>query len=694
MYIETVRNRNSPPAILLREGWREGKKVRKRTLANLSHLPKNIIELIRRALKGEAFVAVSEAFEVIKSSLHGHVNACRTTMRRLRFDKLLASKPCRERNLVEAMVAARILEPDSKLATTRWWHTTTLPESLGVADANEDDLYAAMDWLLERQERIEKKLAGRHLKKGGLVLYDLSSSYFEGVTCPLAAMGYSRDGKRDRLQVNYGLVTDERGCPVAVSVFAGNESDSTTLMRECAILSWKLKRLPTPWFDDVGKNNIKPQEKGAEMGSLLRTAKKHKKSRRLGEPEVMAREEYGELEVDVKIEMIRSLIPLGLMHVHELLDDEVKELAGERYARKDELERGRRHGTNPGTVGLAGQRVPIRVPRVRSQEGVEIPLRSYEALNDGGEVNDLLLKRVLYGISCRNYEAAAEAIPGAIGLSSSTVSRGFVQASAAKLREMQERDLSGEDVVALFLDGKSFADAMMVIALGITLSGKKRFLGFVETNTENEKVLTPFLRSLLARGLDSSQGLLVIIDGGKSLKAAVKKAFRKRVLIQRCQWHKRENVVSYLSKGEQASLRKRLQSAYNRPEYKEALAALDQLHDELEERNQSAAASLEEGIEETLTLHRLGVYGVLGRSFKTTNCLESVNALVEERCAKVDHWKNSSQRQRWLATALVDIEPRLRRVIGYRHLPKLREALKRELKIETKTSTVSKKKAA
>ncbi len=214
--------------------------------------------------------------------------------------------------------------------------------------------------------------------------------------------------------------------------------------RECAILSWKLKRLPTPWFDDVGKNNIKPQEKGAEMGSLLRTAKKHKKSRRLGKPEVMAREEYGELEVDVKIEMIRSLIPLGLMHVHELLDDEVKELAGERYARKDELERGRRHGTNPGTVGLAGQRVPIRVPRVRSQEGVEIPLRSYEALNDGGEVNDLLLKRVLYGISCRNYEAAAEAIPGAIGLSSSTVSRGFVQASAAKLWEMQERDLSGD----------------------------------------------------------------------------------------------------------------------------------------------------------------------------------------------------------------------------------------------------------
>ncbi len=435
-------------------------------------------------------------------------------------------------------------------------------------------------------------------------------------------------------------------------------------------------------------------KKGAEMGSLLRSVKKRKKSRRLGEVEIVRREEYSELEVDSKVEMIRALVPLGLMHVHELLDDEVRALAGERFARKDELERGRRHGSNPGTVGFSGQRVPIRVPRVRSIEGGEIPLRSYAALSQGGESNDLLLRRVLYGISCRNYEAAAEAIPGAIGLSSSTVSRGFVQASAAKLREMQERDLSGEDVVALFLDGKTFAEATMVVALGITLSGEKRFLGFVETDTESEQVLTPFLRSLTERGLDISQGLLVVIDGGKGLRAAVKKAFRSRALVQRCQWHKRENVVGYLSRSEQSPLRKRLQRAYERPEYNEALTALTQLHRELEERNQSAAASLEEGLEETLTLHRLGVYGVLGRSLKTTNCLESVNALVEERCAKIDHWKNSSQRQRWLATALVDIEPRLRKVVGYRHLPKLRQALKRELKIEAKTATSSKRKAA
>ena len=331
------------------------------------------------------------------------------------------------------------------------------------------------------------------------------------------------------------------------------------------------------------------------MRSLLRSVKKRKKRRVLGEVEVMSREEYSGLELDSKVEMIRALIPLGLMHVEELLDEEVKALAGERYARKEATLRGRRHGSNPGTVGLGGQRVPVRVPRVRSVAGGEIPLRSYEELSPDGAVNELLLRRVLYGISCRNYESAAEAIPGAIGLSSSTVSRGFVQASAAKLRQMQERDLSAEDVVAIFLDGKMFADATMVVALGITITGDKRFLGFVETSTENEQVLTPFLRSLMERGLDISEGVLVIVDGGKGLRAAVKRAFGNRALVQRCQWHKRENVVSYLSKTEQAAWRKRLQRAYQRPEYNEARAALEQLHGELEERNQSAAASLEEG---------------------------------------------------------------------------------------------------
>ena len=422
------------------------------------------------------------------------------------------------------------------------------------------------------------------------------------------------------------------------------------------------------------------------MSSVLRSVRKRKKGRTLGAVDVINRAEYAELEVDAKVELIRSLVPLGLMHIEELLDEEVTALAGERYARKDPSVAGRRHGSNPGTVGLAGQRVPIRVPRLRHVAGSEIPLRSYEALHGERAVNDLLLRRVLYGISCRNYEAAAEAIAGAIGLSGSTVSRAFIQASATKLRELQERDLSGEDVVAVVLDGKTFADATMVVALGITMTGDKRFLGFVETDTENEKVVTPFLRSLVERGLDVSQGLLVIVDGGKGLRAAVRKAFRHRALVQRCQWHKRENVVSYLAKSEQPVWRQRLQHAYNRPEYDEALAALQSLQHELEDRNQSAAGSLAEGLDETLTLHRLGVYGLLGRSLKTTNGLESINALIEERCAKVDHWQNSSQRQRWLATALLDIEPRLRKVMGYRHLPRLRGRI--EARAEDRHDTV------
>ena len=230
MYIATVPNRNSPPAILLREGYRVGAKVKTRTLANLSKLPPNAIAALACILKGESLVKVSDAFEAVASFQHGHVEAVLQAMRRLGFAKLIASRASRERNLVVAMVAARILEPDSKLATTRSWHLSTLPALLDVEDADEDDLYGALDWLLERQGRIEKKMATRHLADDAIALYDLSSSYFEGNTCPLAALGYNRDGKKGKLQVNYGLLTDASGIPISVSVFEGNSGDPKTLL--------------------------------------------------------------------------------------------------------------------------------------------------------------------------------------------------------------------------------------------------------------------------------------------------------------------------------------------------------------------------------------------------------------------------------------------------------------------------------
>lgn len=217
-------------AHLLRRSFRQDGKVRNETLGNLSHLPVRVIDLVRRSLKGETFISIADAFRRIGSRVHGHVQAVRAAMAGLDFENLIGSRPSRERDLVCAMVAARVIAPQTKHATTRWWQNSSIPEEFGVSDADENDLYNAMDWLLERQKRIERKLAQRHLRPDGLVLYDLTSSYFEGTCCPLARLGHNRDGKKGKLQVNYGLLTDRRGCPIAVSVFEGNVSDSATLI--------------------------------------------------------------------------------------------------------------------------------------------------------------------------------------------------------------------------------------------------------------------------------------------------------------------------------------------------------------------------------------------------------------------------------------------------------------------------------
>jgi transposase len=229
MYIATVPNRNSPPAILLREGWREGNKTRQRTLANLSDWPKEKIETFRRLLRDEPLVSPHDRFATQKSLPHGHVQAVLEMIGKLELDRLISPQRCRERDLVVAMIVQRLIAPCSKLATTRAWHTTTLAEELGVTEATEDDLYEAMDWLLDRQERIEKKLAARHLREGGLVLYDVSSSFYEGRTCPLAQFGHDRDRKNGLPIIVYGVMTNGEGCPVAVSVYAGNTGDPTTV---------------------------------------------------------------------------------------------------------------------------------------------------------------------------------------------------------------------------------------------------------------------------------------------------------------------------------------------------------------------------------------------------------------------------------------------------------------------------------
>ena len=229
MYVETVPNRNSPPAILLREGRREGKKVHKRTLANLTHWPKDKIERLRRVLKNEPLVHPDQLFLIERSLPHGHVEILLEAIRQLKLPALIDPRPSPKRDRVLAMIVQRLLHPASKLATTRLWHTTTLAEELSLEDTDEDDLYEAMDWLLERQDRIERKLAKRHLAEGDPVLYDVSSSYYEGQTCPLMQFGHNRDGKRDRPIVVYGVLADAMGRPLAVQAYAGNTGDPTTV---------------------------------------------------------------------------------------------------------------------------------------------------------------------------------------------------------------------------------------------------------------------------------------------------------------------------------------------------------------------------------------------------------------------------------------------------------------------------------
>lgn len=384
-------------------------------------------------------------------------------------------------------------------------------------------------------------------------------------------------------------------------------------------------------------------------------------------------------DVDSTVALIQALIPVGLEAVAEVLEAEVTALAGEWYRRQGGRPGLVRWSRARGSVYLADQKLPITYTRVRDLPGKrEVPLRTYQRLQAPRSADRGVLLRVLRGLSCRAYAECAEAVPAAFGLSASTISRRFIRASARQLQRLCERQLEGDDVVALFLDGKTFAEDRMVIALGITLTGEKVLLGFVQTATENERVCAAFLRELVARGLRIDQGLLCILDGAKGLRKAIQAVFGPQALVQRCQWHKRENVVSYLPAAQQVVWRRTLQAAYGQPTYPAAKAALLRCRQDLRLVNASAVASLDEGLEETLTLHRLGLVEALGRSLTTTNCLESIMAQLGQRTDKVDRWRSSDQKQRWVATALLDLEPHLRRIKGYRHLPLLRVALKRE----------------
>lgn len=397
---------------------------------------------------------------------------------------------------------------------------------------------------------------------------------------------------------------------------------------------------------------------------------------------------HPELElVDAKVALIQALIPVALDAVGELLTTEVTRLVGRKHSRTGGVPGYVRWCHQQGSIYLADQKLPLTYQRVRDlPRNQEVPLTTYQQLQTPRAADVGLFRKLLLGLSCRDYAACAEAVPEAFGLSASSISRRFIRASAQQLQALQERRLDAYDVVALILDGKTCAADALVIALGVTTTGEKVLLGFVQTATENEQVCTAFLRELVERGLQTVHGLLCVIDGAKGLRKALQSVFGAQAVVQRCQWHKRENVLAYLPKGQRATWRRKLQAAYERSSYPEAKAALLRVRQELARLNESAVKSLDEGFEEALTLHRLGVFGALGTSLKTTNCLESINALIGQQTGKVTHWRTSVQKHRWLVAALLDIEPRLRRIKGFQALPLLRQALQAQLWGEVRTT--------
>jgi len=390
-------------------------------------------------------------------------------------------------------------------------------------------------------------------------------------------------------------------------------------------------------------------------------------------------------EPDIVASVIQELIPLGLQSVAQELQNEVKSLVGQRHQRGRDNSR---WGSQPGSVYLRDQKVPIMVPRVRNTRiNQEIPLTMYHKLQEPLRNDRQTILKLLNGISTRKYQQSAELVPEVFGISPSNLSKRFKTQTAQALRKLHSRSLSGEDIICVFIDAKRFAKDGLILALGITIDGKKVILGIEQSYSENSKVAEQFLGRLIQRGLCFEKGILFIIDGSKGFKRAVESTFGCYGFIQRCQWHKRENVIAYLDPAQQALCRKRMKDAYQKTTYKEARAELIRLHQELLKVNQSAANSLLEGLEESLCLHRLGVSPELGKSLNTTNCIESIMSQIEQYTQKVDRWHNSEQILRWNAASLLEIEPRLRKIRGFRCLKVLRFKMTQAISERETTST-------
>jgi putative transposase len=368
-------------------------------------------------------------------------------------------------------------------------------------------------------------------------------------------------------------------------------------------------------------------------------------------------------------------VELGLLVASAILEDEVARLCGRRYQRQP----GRSHtryGHQRGVVMLAGQKLPIERPRVRGAAGGgEVPLETYTQLQSPDAMPQAALRRMVRGVSTREYEQVVDMARDGFGVTKSCVSRGFVRASAANVKALAERRFDGERFAVVMIDGVEYAGETMVVALGITADGTKRVLGLRQGATENAEVCVALLEDLRERGLDPGRPTLFVLDGAKALHAAVTRVWGKNAVIQRCQVHKRRNLKAHVPEKHWPELQRRLSEAYQETDYARARASLEGTARWLDRLNTDAAASLREGLEETLTVVRLGVPGALRRTLATTNPIESALSVTRRVTGRVTRWRDGDMRRRWCVAGLLRAEGKFRRVKGHRAMPALLKAL-------------------
>jgi transposase-like protein len=353
-----------------------------------------------------------------------------------------------------------------------------------------------------------------------------------------------------------------------------------------------------------------------------------------------------------------------------VMEEEVRHLAGERHQQHAER-RAHRWGQEDGYCVIDGQKVPIQRTRLRTKDKREQRLGSYELFQRNGPLEQGVWDKMMRGLSTRNYGAVVKQFSTAYGIEKSTVSENFIEASREKVKQLMERPLGELRLCAVLIDGTPFKDRQMIVALGIGCDGRKTVLGLREGATENATVVGALLSDLLARGLDFSTPRLYVLDGAKALHTAVRRHAGESAFIQRCQVHKKRNVVDHLPEEHKAEVRRKLQNAYWMADYEDAKRALERLQHELMHLNPSAARSLEEGLEETLTVHRLRVPDQLRRTLSCTNVIESAFSIVETVCRNVKRWRDGDQIERWVGSGLLVAEQQFRKVIGFRQIPLL-----------------------